>query len=91
MSSSLLEINPRLRAIFSSRFVIVATVQSPGASPIMAAAASRAALFGAAVVALGPVELVAALAVVEAPFFLTILARFLRDFGGLGAAAIKAR
>jgi hypothetical protein len=84
-SSSLLEINPRLRAFFSSRFVIVDAGQSPGASLVMAKAVSGAAFFGAAVAALGPVALMAA------PFFLTIMASFFRDCGGLGVAAIRAQ
>jgi hypothetical protein len=88
MSSSLSEINSMLRTFFSSRFVIVEAVQSPGAS-LTVAAASGAALFGAALAALGPVVLVVALAAAAVPFFLTILVRFLKDFGGLGMAAIR--
>jgi hypothetical protein len=81
------EIRPRLRAFFSSRFVIVDAGQSPGASLVTAAGVSGATFFDAAVAALGPVALVAALTVAAAPFFLTILARFLKNFGDLGAAA----
>jgi hypothetical protein len=51
----------------------------------MAKAVSGAAFFGAAVAALGPVALMAA------PFFLTIMASFFRDCGGLGVAAIRAQ
>jgi hypothetical protein len=57
----------------------------------MAVAASAAGFFGAAVAALGPVELATALATAAAPFFLTILARFLKNFGDLGAAALRAQ
>jgi hypothetical protein len=76
-----LEIRPRLRAFFSLRFVIVDAGQSPGASLVIAAEVSGVTFFDAAVVALGPVVLAAALDAVAAPFFLTILAY--KNFGGL--------
>jgi hypothetical protein len=89
MPSSLSEINPRLHAFFSSRFVIVDAVELPGASLTVAAVASGVVLFRAVVAALGPVAIVAVLAAAVTPFFLTILARFLKDFGGLGATTIR--
>jgi hypothetical protein len=74
MSSSLSDINPRLRAFFSSRFVMVDAGQSPGASLAMAAAVSGSALVGAAVTALEPVALAVALAM-EAEFFFSIFGK----------------
>jgi hypothetical protein len=60
MSPLLSETNPRLHAFFSSHLVMVDAVQSHGASLEIAAAASGAVLFGAAVAAFEPVALVAA-------------------------------
>jgi hypothetical protein len=85
------EIKLRLRAFFSSRFIIVDAGQSPGASLVIAAEVSGTVFFGAVVAVLGPVALVAALAAAAVPFFLTILASFFGNCGALYAAAVRAQ
>jgi hypothetical protein len=82
------EIRPRLRAFFSSRFVIVDVGQSPGASLVTATEVSGVTFFDAAVVALGPVVLATRAGCSGGALLLDHLG--LQELWWFGAAALRA-